>query len=340
MTKRKYADRLTLEEALEKAAYISEQRRENKCLLSAERIGMGILNLSVRDFYAACLKARRASDKTAARTQAWIADCIEAALGESDTSTLTMRELANRIADAVDMVSITSEDRWMLYELCFMLTAEMRAEAGTLTFRDETVRLGTPGVSEPSALYSRVKDLQENRKARPQKKEAPARRRSLEQVFQSARGTADADWSSGETVRILPADIFVRRFLAAKFHDDPSRACDLQDQMVMYMRFKDVVRTYSGREWSSGLSLPFFTGNITTALREKAREQEVALHEVMQTYELCYEFINLMADVVHSLCHRSLMLREGMDGRFDYDELQEIEFMAEAEQALQEQEDI
>ena len=45
MTKRKYADRLTLEEALEKAAYISEQRRENKCLLSAERIGMGILNL-------------------------------------------------------------------------------------------------------------------------------------------------------------------------------------------------------------------------------------------------------------------------------------------------------
>lgn len=326
MTKKRHAERVTLEELLEYAAYVSRERKANWMLIQGEKQGKAIVSLSVYDYYAAFLKARGATDETAQRTQAWLADGIRAALGVGSTKTLSMRELANRIADAVNAPSLSGEDRWILYELCFLLTAEMRGERGSISWRDETVRLGTPDVDEPSALYYRIKDLHETRGYRPRQAEETPHRQSLEQVLQWAGGAKDEEWSSGRIVRIFPVDIFIRRFLAAKCHEDPSRDNDVQDQMLLYSRFREVTKTYTGREWEREEGLPFFTGNILTAFREKARTQDVPFHEVAQTYEFCYEFINLMADAAHSLGHRSLMLAEGLDKRFDYDELQEIEF--------------
>ena len=321
--------RVSLEMLLQQTAKEGKERKEHGATLRAERTGKEIQNLSVRDFYAACLNARGLSEEKAAREQGWISDCIETMLGVKSTRTLSMQELANRISAALNAPDLTDEDRWALYELCFMLTAQMRGpEAVRLTWRNEGQRIGTPQLKEPQSLYVRVGKLRKSRSNEPHEAdtiepggpEKSGTRQSLGQVLQNAGAAGRlGGWLPAAKLPYLNMDAVCLYCMTAKHNSDPREDMDVVRCIDGYDRFQDAVSQYTGEGWSDSHSLQFLAGHITGGYLAKTRTRRVKRYEVLQTYELCYEFINLLADREHSVGHVSMMVREGLDARFDVD---------------------
>ena len=342
MTNKKHADeaerRMSLEELLQHMSHCGETRSDDSPLQRSEQLGNRIVEQSVYGFYTACLDARDVTGGQAESTQDWIADCIEVTLGEKNTRSLAMRELANKIAEAVNDENISTEDRWALYELCFMLVTQIGlGERDHVKWSEQCARRGTPEEREPQSLYRRAFSQLIARDFLPRKEKRKLSGMTLEQLLRSM-----SDAASEEQHPFLKMTIgyFSRCCITARNHDGPSGEPDVLNCMMEDHRFMEAARVYGRHEWAETEHLLDFTRNITLEYLDRADGQTLPRHEMLQAYELCYEFINLMADEAHSGGHRSLMQVENLPAHYDIDLLQEaqLEEAMENAEAFEEQE--
>ena len=335
MTSKKYADKaremVSLEELLEHMSKSGKNRSDNTPLQRSEQMGNLIVEQSVCGFYTACLEARGVTGSEANCVQDWIADCIEVTLGEKDTRHLSMRELANKIADAVNGEAVSMEDRWALYELCFLLTAQIGIEEKDhIKWSEQCARRGTPEEREPKSLYRRAFSQLVARDFQPRKKERKTSLLTLEQLLRSMSDTA----SDGQHPFLNKSmEYFTRCCIVARNQNGPSDERDVLNCMMEDHRFMEAARVYGGREWMGTEHLLDFARSITIEYLYRAEGQTLPRHEMLQAYELCYEFINLMADEEHCRGHRSLMQVENLPAHYDIDLLQEAQLEADMEAA-------
>lgn len=323
--------KLPLEELLRCMNSRAKDRRGGETRQRTARLEQAILGQSVYSFFAACLEARGLEGADAESVQDWIGDCVEAVLDEKNTRFLTMRQLANRIAEAVNAEDTGDEDRWALYELCFMLTAQMNGEeVRFFKHADLCARRGTPTEPEPRSLYKRAFDVLIARDFRPRKGGRGREKMTLEQLLQSMDGESKG---RQELFRKMSLEQFLYCCLGARNHEGPSGEVDACSCMIEEHRFLEAARVYGGREWTGLERVTDLVSDITVGYLNKTETRDVPQHEVLQAYELCYEFINLMADEVHCGKHRSLMQVEGLPAQYDIDLLQEARLEADMDAA-------
>ncbi len=342
MTNRKHADeaerRMSLEELLQHMSHCGETRSDDSPLQRSEQLGNRIVEQSVYGFYTACLYARDVTGGQAESTQDWIADCIEVMLGEKNTRSLSMRELANKIAEAVNDENISTEDRWALYELCFMLVTQMGIREGDhIKWSEQCARRGTPEEKEPRSLYRRAFSQLIARDYQPRREGRKTSAMTLEQLIRSM-GEASAEGQP--SFLRMSIGYFSRCCITARNHDGPYGEPDVLNCMMEDHRFMEAARVYGRYEWTEKEPMLDFARHITVAYLDRAEGQTLPRYEMLQAYELCYEFINLMADEAHCRGHRSLMQVENLPAQYDIDMQQEaqLEEAMEAAEAFEEYE--
>ena len=216
--------RVPLETLLKYAEDMAKYNAESGKKMKDLKSGRGIRECSVDRFYSGFLRLNSSDKYEACSNQRWIADCIEVMLGEADTGSLTMGELADKIAIALNTPKLSSEDRWALYELFFMLKSQMRIGLD-VSFRmiEQTTRLGIPNEEEPRSLYSRVIALRHSGRTDLVKKTGAdlgsGTRVSLEQILRSVE-VKDNCLTEKEimTLPVMKAEQFVRSCQLAKHH--------------------------------------------------------------------------------------------------------------------------
>lgn len=335
MTNKKHADeaerRMSLEELLQHMSHCGEPRSDDAPLQRSERLGNRIVGQSVYGFYSACLAARDVTGSDADSIQDWIADCIEVTLGEKNTRSLSMRELANKIAEAVNDENLSTEDRWALYELCFMLVTQIGlGERDHVKWSEQCARRGTPEEREPQSLYRRAFKQLVARDFLPRREKRKHSGMTLEQLL---RSMSDAEAEEQHPFLKMSIGYFSRCCITARNHDGPSGEPDVLNCMMEDHRFMEAARVYGRHEWAETEHLLDFTRNITLEYLDRAEGQTLPRYEMLQAYELCYEFINLMADETHCRGHRSLMQVENLPAQYDIDLLQEAQLEADMEAA-------
>lgn len=334
MTNRKHADeterKMSLEELLQHMSHCGETSSDDAPLQRSERLGNRIVGQSVYGFYSACLEARDVTGSDADSIQDWIADCIEVALGEKNTRSLSMRELANKIAEAVNAEDICTEDRWALYELCFMLVTQMGIREGDhIKWSEQCARRGTPEEKEPKSLYRRAFSQLIARDFLPRREKRTLSGMTLEQLLRSMSDAAEGQ----HPFLKMTIGYFSRCCITARNHDGPSGEPDVLNCMMEDHRFMEAARVYGRHEWAETEHLLDFTRNITLEYLDRAEGQTLPRYEMLQAYELCYEFINLMADETHCRGHRSLMRIEKLPAHYDIDMQQEAQLEEDTEAA-------
>lgn len=335
MTKRKPADRSrkreTLDALMERISSIETDCRPGGRPMTG-RAGREIVDMSVHSFIAACLREREAPCADTGSVQDWVADCIEVMLGEKNTHALSMREMANRIADAVNAEDISMEDRWALYELCFMLTTQLSGkEADGIKWSEQCARRGTPVEKEPRSLYKRAFSQLAGRNFFQRKDEAAGGRMTLAQAL---RRMDEERVKRRIPLLRRPFEDFAMCCIAARSRENPAGEEDTLGCMMEDHRFMEAARVYGGYEWSGREAVSDFARKITVEYMLRADGRTMPRYEMLQTYELCYEFINLMADEEHRRGHRSLMQIEGLPARYDID-LQMEELVRENIEAME-----
>ena len=153
---------------------------------------------------------------------------------------------------------------------------------------------------------------------------------TLEQLLRSMSNTAEEGQRQFLRVSL---GYFCRCCITARNQDGPSDEPDVLSCMMEEHRFMEAARVYGGREWLGSEHLLDYTRAITIGYLERAEGWTLPRHEMLQAYELCYEFINLMADEAHSRGHRSLMQVENLPAHYDIDLLQEAQLEADMEAA-------
>lgn len=297
------AKRITLSKLLEIA-----KNRNDVTFWGSKRY---IKNCKVYDFYDRFITKREDSTFGIDVAQNWISSAIEVMLGYDDTKKLTMGELANGIAEAINKPNISSEDRWALYELCFLLITQMCiSEKEILTFEEQTSRQGTPGEEEPLSLYRRVISDTRSRKKEVEVETKPECRMSLSQLLASV-GEKDV-LTEGITkgVPYMKADVFLMICMNEKLGLESEA---LEELHIIYHDFICKAEQYSGYKWYEKITLSDFAGRVTQEFLMTTTFNPISRREVMETYELCYEIINLMADKNSSGGHVTLMASELID---------------------------
>ena len=331
--------KLPMEELLQSMSRRTKARSDDRPRQKIARLQSAILGKSVHSFYAACLEARGIEGAEAEAVQDWIGDCVEAALGVASTRVVSMRQLANRIVDAVNAEELEADDRWALYELCFMLTAQMSGEeVNRFKHADLCTRRGTPTEKERRSLYKRAFDALIARDFRPRKSGRGREKMKLEELLQSMDGASKGQQGLFQKMSL---DQFLYCCLGARNQEGPYGEVDACSCMVEEHRFLEAAKVYGGREWSGLERVTDFVSDITVGYLNKVETRDVQRHEVMQAYELCYEFINLLADEEHCGEHHSLMQVEGLPAHYDIALLQEARLeadMAAAAEAFEEYE--
>lgn len=298
--------RLSLEELIKIA------KRKGELIFWGSR---GIIsNCEVYEFYDSFLTKREDSRFGIDLAQDWISSAIEEMLGFHDTKKLTMKELANGIAEAINKPAISSEDRWALYELCFLLTAQMCVEENSgLTMEEQTSRQGTPGEDEPRSLYRRVISGIRSEKKNDETERKPEGRVNLKQLLGSVK---ERDVVSEGIIRGLPgmkADIFLMMCLHEKLHTDNTVSEPSREEYAEYCNFINKAELYNGYKWDEKITISDFAGRVTREFIMTMMFNPISRREVMEIYELCYEFINLMADKDSNKGHVTLMASEVID---------------------------
>ena len=317
--------RVPLETLLKYAEDMAKYNAESGKTMKDLKSGLGIRECSVNRFYSGFLRLHSSDKYEAGSKQRWIADCIEVMLGEADTGSLTMGELADKIAIALNTPKLSSEDRWALYELCFMLTAQMRIGLDD-SFRiiEQTTRLGTPDEKEPWSLYNRVIALRHSGRTdlvkKPEIDLGSGTRVSLKQILRSVE--VKENCLTEKEILSLPfmkAEQFVQSCQLAKHHSGLSPDGQSLELYLAQSRFEEMVRQYSGNDWKKKNTISKFAESLTSQFRERTEMWGLSRNEVLQAYELCYEFITLMADEASCEGHESLMMIEGLDSCCDVD---------------------
>ena len=270
-----------------------------------------ISNCEVPEFYDSFLTKREDSRFGIELAQDWISSAIEEMLGFRNIKKLTMRELANGIAEAINKSDISSEDRWALYELCFLLTAQMCVEENSgLTIEEQTSRQGTPGEDEPRSLYRRVISGMRSEKKNDEAERKQEGRVNLKQLLGSVK---ERDVVSEGIIRSLPgmkADIFLMMCMNEKMEIESGPT---EEMHIQYLDFINKVEAYCGYVWDEKITVSDFAGRVTREFIMTMMFNPISRREVMEIYELCYEFINLMADKDSSRGHVTLMASEVID---------------------------
>ena len=321
--------------ALIKCAHeISKERQlspQKEVERKARETGERIRSCSVHGFYEAFILDRVSDEDEYQSKQEWIDDCIAVMLGEKDTPLLTMEALANGIAEKMGQKNLSDEDRWALYELCFFLTVQMAKTDGQY-FSDmhQCSRLGTPDRKEPHSLYRRAKAYRGNAKAEVIEA-GPKVRVSMDDLLRCAGG---GDHVLSEHTRLSIPDLKIGPvldcLLTAKYDLNIG---DQYDSFCLFEktgRFSAMFSLYTGEEWSSSSTISEFATKMTWMFWLKVKRsdgKDIERARVLQAYELCYEFINLLASADHDDGHVSLMVREGLDSSYDVDDNIKAEIM-------------
>lgn len=308
------AGRVPLDSLLWQARSFTEGPPQAVQPLTSWETGRRFRNCSVHDFYEPFLRERRASEEESQMVQKWIADSIEVTLGVGDGGTLTMEELASRVTEAINGEGLSGGDRWALYELCFLLTAQMcTLKDEIFSVYEQSIRCGTPDEEEPLSLLRRVNAIRMSRTA-PKAHAAPVERLSLEDLLGVARGNGHR---LGEKARMrlpnLSIGPLMHCLLAARYDvrddvdDDPRAMLAVTERTI---DFEDMFRMYSGEDFDEDSSVAETAGVMTWKFRLDTESDMVSRTRVLQTYELCYEFISLMAREGCDEGHVTLMERE------------------------------
>ena len=117
----------------------------------------------------------------------------------------------------------------------------------------------------------------------------------------------------------LKAEQFVRSCQLAKHHSGLSPDGQSLELYLAQSRFEEMVRQYNGNDWNKKNTISEFAESLTSQFRERTEMWGLSRNEVIQAYELCYEFITLMADEASCEGHESLMMIEGLDSCCDVD---------------------
>ncbi len=311
------AKRVPLEKLLKMAREAGEESAQtpgDEMALKSLETGMRFRTCSVYGFYEPFIQERKASEEEAKVTQQWIADSIEAVLGEADIETMTMEELAGRIGEEINKEDLPDEDRWALYELCFMLTAQMSTLRDEFFSRiEQSMRWGTPDEEETQSLCRRVYALRRARRKAP-RKQAPMHRVSLEKLLSMARGSGHIlSEKARHGLPGFPIGLVTHCLLTAKYGLDLSDVADAASLHVKTLCFEEMFSMYTGEEWDDGSSISQTAAVMTWKFKLEAEAGKVSRARVLQAYELCYEFIGLLAGTENDFGHVSLMAREDLD---------------------------
>ena len=320
-------NRVTVKALIKYAHDISREKQwtpQNEVERKVRETGERIRSCTVHGFYEAFIIDRVSNEDEYQSEQEWIDDCIAVMLGEENAPALTMRDLASGIAEKMGQEDLSDEDRWALYELCFLLTAQMSKPDGKVFgARHQCSRLGTPDKAEPHSLYWRVKDYRRNAEAKAVEAR-PKVRVSMDDLLRCAGG---GDHVLSEHTRLSLPDLKVGPvldcLLTAKYDLDTNDQFDSFRLFERSSRFSDMFNMYTGQEWSNSHTITELATMMTWMfwLKVKDADSEDIDHAcVLQAYELCYEFINVLASPDHDAGHVSLMVREGLHSRYDVDE--------------------
>lgn len=290
----------------------------------AQRLGRGMINCRVDEFYHTFLcetfpRGRTGYEKNREEARKWISACIEAMFGE-DSASMTMRDLASKIAASINRAGLSPDDRWALYELCFMLTSQM-SDVGKTAFpiEERCSRIGTPDEEETGSLY-RIASFAMLTGKKKKKEQKPAQKLSLGELLDDVKAESiRLPVHELATLPSLEISDFLWRCLSTKHDLDPSDEEDEFEFAARYDRFAEMTGMYSWKKWSGEISVSDFAERITFGFKVNSVKRTPPRHKVLQAYELCYEFITLMADEESCEGHESLMKLEGLDGRYDLD---------------------
>ena len=315
------AGRVTIGALLEEARRSEGNGPETSVRNLAQRFGRGMFNCRVDEFCNTFLCetyriGRGTFRKEREEVQKWISCCTEAMFDEASAS-MTMGELASKIASSVNRTDLSPDDRWALYELCFMLTSVMSRVDAVFPMEERCSRIGTPDEEETGSLYRRASFAGVIRKKRKPK---PLQKVSIGELLDNVK--AESIRLPVEELAMLPSlrvSDFLWRCLSAKHDLDPASDEDEAEFAARYDRFAEMVNMYSERGWSGEISIADFAERITFRFKVSSAKRTPPRHKVLQAYELCYEFITLMADEESCRGHESLMKLEGLDGRYDLD---------------------
>ena len=117
----------------------------------------------------------------------------------------------------------------------------------------------------------------------------------------------------------MDAKQFLDSCLTAKFDEDLSVEGQNLDHYLAQSRFEEMFCRYTGCAWSKHLNIAELTDEMTWKFRERADVWGVSHLETLQAYELCYEFIALMACRECCEGHVNWMAIEGLDDTPDAD---------------------
>ena len=255
--------------------------------------------------------------------QEWMDDCIKVALGVDCVSELTMNDLASKIAEKMQQDDLSDEDRWVLYELCFFLTAQMaRVDEQYFSSKQQCVRLGTPDEKEPHSLYRRVNFYRKRAKAHAALG-GPKVRIRLDELLGSVRDAHVLGENTRLSIPELKIGPVLDCLLIAKYDLNKHDKRDEIDLFKNWARFAEMFEMYTGLAWSPSNTITEIANQMTWMfwLNVKGLDADgIDRANVLQAYELCYEFINAFASEEYDEGHTSLMVREGLDSKYDVDE--------------------
>ena len=276
---------------------------------------------SVHEFYEPFLQMSGADEEEARAVQKWIADSIEVTLGVADTPVMTMEELASRISVELSKEDLADEDRWALYELCFMLTAQMCAlREEFFSRKEQSIRWGTPDEQEPRSLFRRVNALRRARKA-TQAEAAPVKRVSLDELLRIARGSGcRLSEKTRKTLPRLNVGPVLHCLMTTKYNLDEERPADRFALMNNTCSFEVLFRTNTGEDWDDDSTISEIAAVMTWKFKLEAESHSISRERMLQAYELCYEFINVLAYEGCDEGHVTLMDRECQKGQSSADE--------------------
>ena len=120
------------------------------------------------------------------------------------------------------------------------------------------------------------------------------------------------------------ARVYISSWLTARYQHANGQidwgACMLEDR-----DFTRMFHMYTGRELSCDVPFTYFAANLSDGLICARKEEGLSLR-TMEHYELCYQFIMLLAEKNNSKKHASLMRVRGIENYMDYYEKVDAEF--------------
>ena len=296
-------------------------------------IAMALKTITVYDFYDEIFKKRyiakgSGQDAEVRKAHQWLSDAVACMLGEANMHSLTMRELADYISAAVDSTYLSWDERMNYYNLCHVLTDEMRlanhAILPGIDREDEMNRYDTSDYVLGSDFYRRVSDVRDNRLFEGTSPQAADMRRPLDEILKEAGYLRIVKSGALRGLMNWSARVYISSWLTARYQHANGQidwgACMLEDR-----DFTRMFHMYTGRELSCDVPFTYFAANLSDGLICARKEEGLSLR-TMEHYELCYQFIMLLAENNNSKKHASLMRVRGIENYMDYYEKVDAEF--------------